>query len=801
MTKGKFDTTEKLLHPEVSALFGYLIRCNNQMHDFQKKVIKEYLERKDIPYDYVRDVIFFKEDAVGLETALFYLQQESGKIQKEVLFYMIIVSEIDGITDFEEHEFFQGITNRLGADFYDEIYSVAVKKADTERKRFKKSNSTKNTGKRANPNSTDNIFRITQKEYVEAIDRCRAVARYDYKTVKPISDSIVDKSYDFYINLDCGLKNTVDFHPEVMDALSSFSKAIEKEIFEEAKDYRREFAKKETAVEDFTIALIGRTKAGKSTLRAILTGEGKEDIGIGAQRTTRINYVYEWNHLRIIDTPGIDAGSDDDLEDQKIAEKVIGESDVICYIAASDGLPKNAREFAVNIAKRNKPVIVLVNYKNNIGSPSRLKRFLENPSAWRQDEDANSINGYFYPIKRMAEEHNVGSLVSYHSVFLYAELLSREEQFAAQAKVLRDNSGVNDFLATLKDAVVNKGVLLRSKTIIDDTINQCRSWEEKADRLVAPINNMYESLSNERVTTEQKLKGAQIELLRFVEQTTKDAFKKLATVDASSFAEDHYFDKRNISSAWNTFYEEIRFEEILTGKIQDAFSDFIDELKTTMADLFEDLEFTMSDFRIDKNIPAINIEVPLRELFRFAAAGLGIAGVIIGISNPVGWILTGAGMVVAFVAQKFKKKSDREKTAKTKLYNKINSTLTECAAKQIPEILGSIREQSNDAIEKVLKQYDSLLKGLECASENCDKLISGMDLNINDLNVRFAERILEYVYGRHYNVDYVERIYGERMTIYLHDQVKLSRNELNKTKGLLNEQIILKNIQEEHVYG
>src|SRR5665647_347751 len=42
------------------------------------------------------------------------------------------------------------------------------------------------------------------------------------------------------------------------------------------------------------VALVGRTKAGKSSFRYALTGLGKEEIGHGGQRTTRS--VIAWAH-------------------------------------------------------------------------------------------------------------------------------------------------------------------------------------------------------------------------------------------------------------------------------------------------------------------------------------------------------------------------------------------------------------------------------------------------------------------------------------------------------------------------
>ncbi|MBK7299665.1 MAG: hypothetical protein IPI79_04235 [Moraxellaceae bacterium] len=60
--------------------------------------------------------------------------------------------------------------------------------------------------------------------------------------------------------------------------------------------------KKRKAINYFTISFMGKSKAGKSTLHAIVTGEGWDAIGVGKQNTTKFNRVYEWHNIRIIDT-------------------------------------------------------------------------------------------------------------------------------------------------------------------------------------------------------------------------------------------------------------------------------------------------------------------------------------------------------------------------------------------------------------------------------------------------------------------------------------------------------------------
>lgn len=59
-------------------------------------------------------------------------------------------------------------------------------------------------------------------------------------------------------------------------------------------------------------------------------------IGVGKQRTTRFNRVYEWKNIRIIDTPGI--GAPGGKSDEEIAESIIEESDVICYVVTNDSI-------------------------------------------------------------------------------------------------------------------------------------------------------------------------------------------------------------------------------------------------------------------------------------------------------------------------------------------------------------------------------------------------------------------------------------------------------------------------------
>lgn len=101
--------------------------------------------------------------------------------------------------------------------------------------------------------------------------------------------------------------------------------------------------KKKRNIRYFTIAFMGRTKAGKSTFHKIITQEKNDDIGVGKLRTTRYNRSWYWDKLRIVDTPGIGApGGDVDTE---IAKSIIDEADLICYIVTSDAIQETEFDF------------------------------------------------------------------------------------------------------------------------------------------------------------------------------------------------------------------------------------------------------------------------------------------------------------------------------------------------------------------------------------------------------------------------------------------------------------------------
>src|SRR5262247_3243533 len=101
-------------------------------------------------------------------------------------------------------------------------------------------------------------------------------------------------------------------------------------------DHAAAFAEAEAPV----IWLLGKTQAGKTSIVAALTGEGREDIGNGFQPATRTARKYAWPPdrplLRFLDTRGLaDVADYDPAEDIAFAE---GQSHLVLVVLRAEDM-------------------------------------------------------------------------------------------------------------------------------------------------------------------------------------------------------------------------------------------------------------------------------------------------------------------------------------------------------------------------------------------------------------------------------------------------------------------------------
>ena len=244
--------------------------------------------------------------------------------------------------------------------------------------------------------------------------------------------------------------------------------------------------KKKNNLKYFTITLFGKTKSGKSTIRESLTfgnnivykwinsdGSKKkklsvnygDSVGKGDQRTTRDIYEYFWNNLRILDTPGIAAYKGE--EDTKIAENVIEESDLILFLVTNDSIQSTEFEKLSDIKAHNKPIIILLNVKQDIENDIRLKRFLKNYGNIVSNEGQEGNINRIKELSRISFGHSDIEIIPIHAHSAFKSNTCEDKELKEKLFVA---SQINKFKYLLRKLIIGQGIQKRTLTFRDDYI-------------------------------------------------------------------------------------------------------------------------------------------------------------------------------------------------------------------------------------------------------------------------------------------------------------------------------------------
>ena len=108
-----------------------------------------------------------------------------------------------------------------------------------------------------------------------------------------------------------------------------------------------------------SLALAGQYSAGKSTIIKALTG--RDDIATGAGITTEQTHVYEWNGVRVVDTPGIHTTVRPEHDD--IAYEAISNADLLVFVITSglfdSHIAEHYRKLTIDRGKGYEAILVV----------------------------------------------------------------------------------------------------------------------------------------------------------------------------------------------------------------------------------------------------------------------------------------------------------------------------------------------------------------------------------------------------------------------------------------------------------
>ncbi|WP_281336900.1 GTPase [Flavobacterium eburneipallidum] len=627
-------------------------------------------------------------------------------------------------------------------------------------------------------------------QFVQKIKQISKTAKFDLKFV----EEVISESSNRIVKLINSLENNkLKNHNRKDEEFDGFVSQLQRTIKEMSTNHLQEniqvLNKKKRSVDYFTISFLGRTKAGKSTLHSIITKDGDDAIGVGKVRTTRYNRVYNWENLRIVDTPGI--GAPGGMSDVEIAESIVDESDLICYLVTDDAIQETEFQFLSEIKKKNKPVVILLNVKENLEIESRKNLFLKNPNKWRERRDNKSIQGHIDRINDYMIKYYNSNHYRVIPVMLLASKLSEIETDTSVKKILYDGSNVEEFLISLKSTVFENGHLRKSQNIIDGTNFRLNAFHSDINYQYLALSDIISRLKKEKISFSdflKKNKGGYEQNLKDEVETYVSKIRKFARDFAINNCE---LSESKLTKLWEKELLSRGYKQQLEKRISEEFDIIQTEIRSRLNEFLESFQlfFNNLSFNIKKD-STFNT----RSFLKIGGSLIGVVGAVVGfcglVSNPIGWVIAIGGILVGLSNLLFKSKANKIKEAQEKIEKSL--------IKGINDFEIHLKKEISKSLDKMLFDYDKSVNDnmgkLIIEAEAFQKLLkTELDFSnskVDILNKAMMIRVLQHT--KHLDLDFdVNKFVSEDKTIIdIQRDFKKNQIELKTSHQLESKDVI-----------
>jgi len=596
-------------------------------------------------------------------------------------------------------------------------------------------------------------------KYIKTLKECSKIAKQEYKEsnkkLKKLKKELTlsqNTLIETILKLDESDINDKSIYESIYEVNNKTSELLRNGF----DNFENSFTKKADSLSDFTVTLFGRTKAGKSTIREALTNGDGSTIGKGAQRTTRDVRIYNWNHLRIIDTPGFDAYKGE--EDEKIAFSQVDETDLILFLVTSDSIEESEFIKLASLRRENKPVIILLNVLYDIKHPIKRKRFLQNP---RKYVSIDAIKGHLSRLKFLSKKHfNIQNI----AVIPIHALSAFESNNATgdEKKKLYNASNFEYFKNFLIKEIEISGKQKRVQTFRDSYIFHLEN----------SIKPVYKSSYRSLKPIVRLLYNKQIELKKwfdkFIPDKNDEIEREVKKLFAPLFNQLDYFveqnvENKNFGEKWNNLVN----EQITDGKIKSIQEKIISDLNRYLEEFFK-------EFKFDMNLSVSKIEseniVGVRKgstgkIVRWTEAAAGTASAVILSTavadswNPLGWGLAIVGIGLKIFSWFWGDDRKRFNRQKAKLKTRMFNNLEKMQRKNIgalktwfyKKITRGLKKKITQDLYNQVRLFKRLLKEYSIIADKIDSIIEKE-------NIGLIKRLLELDYSSNYDTSTINKV-------------------------------------------
>jgi len=487
---------------------------------------------------------------------------------------------------------------------------------------------------------------------------------------------------------------------DIVEQLRDQLRQVVSELHELQKSSRASLDDRREDLDEFSIALFGRTMAGKSTLMEILTNGDGRSIGKGAQRTTRDVRAYHWRGLQVTDVPGVAAF--EGADDEELAFEAAAKADLVLFLITDDAPQPVEAECLARVRALGKPVLGICNVKVALEDEDDVFLFLRNPDKHFDMQRLGALVGQFH---EFADRFTPGYRVWFVYTHLRSRYLSRQADYRKRRGELDRASRFGMVESSIIREVVGRGKFLRVKSFIDGAVAPLL---ELSDRL---LEFSAQNSSSGRVLIDKKR-----QVLGWARDFRTSGQERIDTFIAKhveslrdeipSFAEDNY-DREDAGDRWSSFVERRglqRHAQKLQEKLQE-------ECRVALTEIARELEAELklvADLAGDRRIAMDSVFDGKRAWnwgTTILSGGLMLAAVILG-SGPLGWAAAAVGAVGWLVSLFMDDREVKARRQRDKLAKRLN--------KNVDKIERSLRKGLGDFFYQRLlrEQVDVLVDDL-----------------------------------------------------------------------------------------
>lgn len=489
-----------------------------------------------------------------------------------------------------------------------------------------------------------------------------------------------------------------DKNKELEKSFNKVTSEIKRILNKDIEELKLSLANKKQNLEDYSIVLFGRTRAGKSTIREALTNGDGSTIGKGGQRTTRDVHEYRWNHLRLIDTPGIEAYKGE--EDTHKATKKVDEADMVLFLTSDDSVQPGEFEEMARLSQINKPFIVLLNVKAKLETEAQLKRFLTKPE---KSFDKERLLGHHHHIQKYVNQYLHINQIQIIDIQARAGFLSNLPEYKQYKSELWKLSRLEQVYSVIAEDIYNYGNKRRASTFFDGTKVLINNIEKQLLTIKKDINSQLNFVQKKEKETKKLFSDFTKDTDRKIDSEIKVIFSQFK--QKVPIFVDQALSSQNAQKQWENKQKELK--EKLEKSIERIFGIIIKELKEKLLEFEQEYSYDTNKINFSFNFSNLD-----KEIFGYALKGVGIVLGVIGagiiIFNPAAWVVgacfTFGNMIFNFFSDKVK---DEEKRKLNQQKEKTKNDLITQLNKQEQELIIKLKKEIKCKLEEIEKNISA----------------------------------------------------------------------------------------------